>query len=141
MKPPHRGEREPEAEDASKRAFIRNHFAEGFMSDKPNIVHFTEAGFDNEVLKSTVPVLVDFWAEWCAPCRMLAPTVEAIANQYQGKIKVGKVNVDENQNVSFRYNVRGIPTLILFKNGEPKDQIVGNTGRDNIAKMIDRHLA
>lgn len=110
------------------------------MSENPNITHFNESGFENDVLKSPVPVLVDFWAEWCAPCRMLAPTVEAIANQYQGKIKVGKVNVDENQNVSFRYNVRGIPTLILFKNGEPKDQIVGNTSRDNIAQMIDRNL-
>ncbi|MDD5541875.1 MAG: thioredoxin [Acidobacteriia bacterium] len=110
------------------------------MSDNSNISHFTESGFENDVLKSPIPVLVDFWAEWCAPCRMLAPTVEAIANQYQGKIKVGKVNVDENQNVSFRYNVRGIPTLILFKNGEPKDQIVGNAGRDNIAQMIDRNL-
>jgi thioredoxin 1 len=111
------------------------------MSDDPNICHFTDASFENDVLKSDVPVLVDFWAEWCAPCRMLSPTVELIATQYQGKIKVGKVNVDENMNIAQNYNVRGIPMLILFKGGEVKDQIVGNTSRDNIAKMIDRYLA
>lgn len=111
------------------------------MSDNPNIHHFSDAGFESDVLKSSVPVLVDFWAEWCAPCRMLAPTVEAIADQFQGRIKVGKVNVDENMSVSQRFNVRGIPTLILFKGGEVKDQIVGNTSKDNIAQMIERHLA
>jgi thioredoxin 1 len=111
------------------------------MSDNPNIFHFSDASFENDVLKSEVPVLVDFWAEWCAPCRMLSPTVELIATQYQGKIKVGKVNVDENMNIAQNYNVRGIPMLILFKGGEVKDQIVGNTSRNNIAKMIDLYLA
>jgi thioredoxin 1 len=111
------------------------------MSDNPNIFHFTDTSFENDVLKSDMPVLVDFWAEWCAPCRMLSPTVELIATHYQGKIKVGKVNVDENMNIAQKYNVRGIPMLILFKGGEVKDQIVGNTSRDNIAKMIDRSLA
>lgn len=111
------------------------------MSENPNIHHFSDSAFDSEVLKSNVPVLVDFWAEWCAPCRMLAPTVEAIADQFQGRVKVGKVNVDENMSVSQRFNVRGIPTLILFKGGEVKDQIVGNTSKNNIAQMIERHLA
>ncbi len=110
------------------------------MSENPNIHHFTDAGFEDDVLKSNVPVLVDFWAEWCAPCRMLAPTVEVIANQYQGRVKVGKLNVDENMTISQRFNVRGIPTLLLFKGGQVKDQIVGNTSKDNIAQMIDRHL-
>ncbi len=110
------------------------------MSENPNIHHFTEGDFDDNVLKSTVPVLVDFWAEWCAPCRMLAPAVEAIAHQYQGKIKVGKLNVDENMNVAQRYNVRGIPMLILFQGGQVKDQIVGNTSQSHLAQMIDRHL-
>lgn len=110
------------------------------MSENPNIQHFTDAGFESDVLKSTTPVLVDFWAEWCAPCRMLAPTVEAIANQYQGRVKVGKLNVDENMAVSQRYNIRGIPTLLLFKGGEVKDQIVGNTGKEMIARMIEKHL-
>lgn len=111
------------------------------MSENANIHHLTDAGFENDVLKSNTPVLVDFWAEWCAPCRMLAPTVEAIASQYQGKIKVGKLNVDENMAVSQRYNIRGIPTLLLFKGGEVKDQIVGNTGKEMIARMIDKHLS
>jgi len=111
-----------------------------FTDASPNIHHFTDASFDNDVLKSDLPVLVDFWAEWCAPCRMLAPTVEAVADQFQGKIKVGKVNVDENMSVSQRFNVRGIPMLILFKNGEVKDQIVGNTSKDNVVRMIERHL-
>lgn len=110
------------------------------MSENSILYHFTDAGFDDDVLKSDVPVLVDFWAEWCAPCRMLAPTVEAIANQYQGRVKVGKVNVDENMSVSQRFNVRGIPMLILFKEGQVKDQIVGNTSKENVAQMIERHL-
>jgi thioredoxin 1 len=110
------------------------------MSDNPNISHFNEAGFENDVLKSEIPVLVDFWAEWCAPCRMLTPAVEAIATQYQGRVKVGKVNVDENMAVSQRYNVRGIPMLILFKGGQVKDQIVGNTSKEKIAQMLDQHL-
>jgi thioredoxin len=110
------------------------------MSDNPNIFHFTDTSFDDEVLKAEVPVLVDFWAEWCAPCRMLAPTVEAVADQYQGKVKVGKVNVDENMAISQRFNVRGIPMFILFKGGQVKDQIVGNTSKDNVVRMLERHL-
>lgn len=96
--------------------------------------------FDAEVLNAAVPVLVDFWAAWCAPCRMLAPVVDAVAEKYEGKAKIVKVNVDENLMTSGKYNIKGIPTLLLFKNGIIKEQIVGNTTKDTISKMIDNHL-
>jgi thioredoxin 1 len=99
-----------------------------------------DQNFETEVLNSTIPVLVDFWAAWCAPCRMLAPVVDAIADQYQGKAKVVKLNVDENMVTAGKYNIRGIPTLLLFKEGIIKEQIVGNTTKDTISKMIDNHL-
>jgi thioredoxin 1 len=99
-----------------------------------------DQNFDTEVLNSGVPVLVDFWAAWCAPCRMLAPVVEAIADKYQGRAKVVKLNVDENSLTSGKYNIKGIPTLLLFKGGVIKEQIVGNTTKDTISKMIDNHL-
>ncbi len=99
-----------------------------------------DQNFDTEVLKAPVPVLVDFWAAWCAPCRMLAPVVEAVADKYEGKAKVVKLNVDENMVTSGKYNIKGIPTLLLFKNGVIKEQIVGNTTKDTISKMIDNHL-
>ncbi len=99
-----------------------------------------DQNFDLEVLNSGVPVLVDFWAAWCAPCRMLAPVVEAIADKYAGKAKVVKLNVDENTMTSGKYNIKGIPTLLLFKDGMIKEQIVGNTTKDTISKMIDNHL-
>lgn len=105
-----------------------------------SMVEFNDKNFEQEVLKSDRPVLVDFWATWCAPCRMMAPTVEAIAGEYAGRAKVGKLNVDENLSVTSRYNIRGIPTLILFKNGEVQEQSVGATSKDVIAKMLDRHL-
>jgi len=96
--------------------------------------------FESEVLNANVPVLVDFWAAWCAPCRMLSPVVEAIAEKYEGKAKVVKLNVDENTATSGKYNIKGIPTLLLFKDGVIKEQIVGNTTKDTISKMIDNHL-
>ncbi len=96
--------------------------------------------FDAEVINSNVPVLVDFWAAWCAPCRMLAPVVESVAEKYEGKAKIVKLNVDENLITSGKYNIKGIPTLLLFKNGVIKEQIVGNTTKDTISKMIDNHL-
>jgi thioredoxin 1 len=92
------------------------------------------------VLKSPIPVLVDFWAAWCAPCRMLTPVVETVAEKYEGKAKVVKLNVDENTLTSAKYNIKGIPTLLLFKAGVIKEQIVGNTTKDTISKMIDNHL-
>jgi thioredoxin 1 len=108
------------------------------MSEK--IPEVGDGSFETEVLNSQVPVLVDFWAAWCAPCRMLAPVVDAIAEKYEGKAKIVKLNVDENALTSGKYNIKGIPTLLLFKNGEVKEQIVGNTTKDTISKMIDNHL-
>jgi len=99
-----------------------------------------DQNFENEVLNSSIPVLVDFWAAWCAPCRMLAPAVEAIAEKYDGKAKIVKLNVDDNMGTAGKYNIRGIPTLLLFKGGVIKEQIVGNTTKDTISKMIDNHL-
>jgi thioredoxin 1 len=104
------------------------------------VTDVTDSNFEEEVLKSDVPVLVDFWAAWCAPCRMLTPTVEAIAEKYQGKAKIAKLNVDENNLTSYKYNIKGIPTLLLFKGGVIKEQIVGATSKENISKMIDNHL-
>ena len=105
-----------------------------------NTLTFTDQNFEQEVLKSDKPVVVDFWAVWCAPCRMVAPTVEAIAEEYLGRAKVGKLNVDENQAVTSRYNIRGIPTLLLFKNGQVQEQIVGATSKDSIVKLLEKHL-
>jgi thioredoxin 1 len=99
-----------------------------------------DQNFDTEVLKASVPVLVDFWAAWCAPCRMLAPVVDAIADKYEGRARVVKLNVDENIATAGKYNIRGIPTLLLFKDGVIKESIVGNTSKDTISKMIDSHL-
>jgi thioredoxin 1 len=104
------------------------------------ILEVGDQNFETEVLNSEVPVLVDFWAAWCAPCRMLAPVVDAIANKYEGKAKVVKLNVDENITTAGKYNIKGIPTLLLFKNGVIKEQIVGNTTKDTISKMMDNHL-
>jgi len=105
-----------------------------------NIVTVTDSSFEQDVLKSDLPVLVDFWAEWCGPCKMIAPTLEAIARDYTGKLRVAKVNVDENMATPERYGVRGIPTLLLIKNGQVKDQIVGNYPRDHIERVLQRHL-
>jgi len=97
--------------------------------------------FEGEVLNSPIPVLVDFWAPWCAPCRMLAPVIDQVADKYQGKAKVVKLNVDENMVTAGKYNIRGIPTLLLFMEGNIKEQIVGNTTKDTISKMLDTCLA
>jgi thioredoxin 1 len=100
----------------------------------------SDQNFDSEVLQSSQPVLVDFWAAWCAPCRMLSPTIEQIATDYEGRAKVVKLNVDDNAETSAKYNIRGIPTLLFFKGGEIRDQLVGATSKDNIARMIDALL-
>lgn len=104
------------------------------------IMEFTQQNFEDQVLKSGKPVLVDFWAPWCAPCRMMTPTVEAVAKEYADRAVVGKINVDDNQDIAGRYNIRGIPTLLLFKGGQVQEQVVGATSRDVITKMIDKHL-
>ncbi len=100
----------------------------------------TDQSFEQDVLKAGVPVLVDFWAEWCGPCKALAPTVEKVAGEYEGKAKVVKLNIDDNNEVAQRYGIKGIPTLILFHNGSEADRTVGLTTKDNIARMIDRVL-
>lgn len=105
-----------------------------------HMVEFTDQNFDEQVLKSPKPVLVDFWAPWCAPCRMMAPTVEAVAGEYAERAVVGKLNVDDNQGVAGKYNIRGIPTLLLFKDGEVREQVVGATSKDTVTKMIEKHL-
>ena len=99
-----------------------------------------DQNFETEVLNAKEPVLVDFWAAWCAPCRMVEPVVEAIAEEYEGKAKVFRLNVDENMATSGKYNIKGIPTLLLFKDGVVKEQIIGNTTKGTISKMIDNHL-
>ena len=101
---------------------------------------FTDTSFDTEVLRSDVPVLVDFWAEWCGPCKRLAPTVDALATDYAGKLTVGKLNVDENQSVSFKFQIRGIPTLLLFKGGQVVESVVGLAQKDDLKKVIDKHI-
>jgi thioredoxin 1 len=105
-----------------------------------NMMEFTEQNFEEQVLKSGKPVLVDFWAPWCAPCRMMTSTVEAVAKEYADRAVVGKVNVDDNQDIAGRYNIRGIPTLLLFKGGQVLEQVVGATSKDVITKLIEKHL-
>jgi thioredoxin 1 len=106
-----------------------------------NISSVTDNSFQTEVIDASnaQPVMVDFWADWCRPCHMLAPTVAEIANDYAGKLKVVKLNVDENVNSAGRYNIRGIPTLLIFKGGQVADQIVGAVPKEQISKIVDRH--
>jgi thioredoxin 1 len=101
----------------------------------------TDANFQNEVIRSGTPVLVDFWAEWCGPCKMVEPIVEELAKKYEGKLRVGKLDIEAQPNVPQLFGVQGIPTLILFKDGEPVQQIVGFRGRDQLDTAISKHLA
>ncbi|HQU85268.1 MAG TPA: thioredoxin [Pyrinomonadaceae bacterium] len=100
----------------------------------------TDTNFETNVLGSDKPVLVDFWAEWCGPCRMIAPAVEAVAEEMDGKASVYKMNVDENMNVPQRFGIRGIPTLIVFKNGQEQERIVGAVSREAIAKAVEKYV-
>lgn len=103
-------------------------------------LEFTDANFKTEVLESSLPVLVDFWAPWCHPCRMLAPTIDQIATEYDGRVRVGKVNTDENSKVAIQYNIEGLPTLLVFKNGQVVDSIVGAQPKDRITAKLNAHL-
>ena len=107
------------------------------MSEKVRYV--TDNSFEKDVLQSTKPVLVDFWAEWCAPCRMIAPTIDAIAEQYSETAEVVKVNVDDNSGTAQRYGIKGIPTLILFSGGKEVERVVGATSKESISRMLEKH--
>ena len=103
-------------------------------------VHLNDKNFDEEVIKSQTPVLVDFWAEWCGPCKMIAPVLDEIAGEFDGKLKVGKVNVDEAQELAMQFNVMSIPTLIFFKNGRAVDQVIGAMGKEHLVSKIKKIL-
>ncbi|OGD12752.1 MAG: thioredoxin [Candidatus Aminicenantes bacterium RBG_13_62_12] len=105
-----------------------------------DILNVTDADFEEQVLKSPLPVLIDFWAAWCVPCRMITPTVEQIAESHKETLKVAKMNVDENMKTPGTYGIRGIPTLLLFKGGELKETLVGVQSKDKIVEVIARHL-
>ena len=105
-----------------------------------NIMQVTDENFEQEIIKSETPALVDFWAAWCGPCRAIAPVVEELAKEYDGKIKIGKMNVDENPKTPGQFGIRAIPTLIVFKNGEVADQITGAVSKDHIKSALDKTL-
>jgi thioredoxin 1 len=106
-----------------------------------NIVTLTDVNFSEQVLKSSTPVLVDFWAEWCGPCKMIAPVLDELAGEYGGKVKIGKVNIDDHQQLAINYGINSIPTLLFFKNGQVADQIVGMRSKRDLKASFDRVLA
>ena len=104
------------------------------------VIEFTDDNFKSEVLQAATPVLVDFWAEWCMPCRMLAPTIDKLAGEFSGKVKVGKVDTDKSRSVSVDYKITAIPTVMIFKGGQVTEQVVGVTSKENLARLIERHV-
>lgn len=108
-----------------------------FMAD----VTFTDSNFDSEVLKADMPVVVDFWAPWCAPCRVVSPIIEELGKEYEGKVKIGKLNVDDNPNKASLYGVMSIPTIAVFKSGKPVKSMIGAQGKENYKRVIDEVLA
>ena len=107
----------------------------------PLIVTLTQDNFEKEALQSTTPVLVDFWAEWCGPCKMIAPVLDELATEYQGKVKIGKVNVDDYQNLAAQYGIRSIPTLLVLKNGQVVEQMIGAKSKRDLKASLDRAAA
>lgn len=101
---------------------------------------FTDANFETEVLKAGGPVLVDFWAEWCGPCKRLGPTIEALATDYAGKVTIGKLNVDDNPNTAFKFQIRGIPAVLLFKDGQVVESLVGLAPKEDFKTLLDQHI-
>jgi thioredoxin 1 len=110
------------------------------MADNPNIHQVSDDTFDGDILKSEKPVLVDFWAPWCGPCRSVAPLIDDLATQYAERLKVAKINVDESSNVAMKYQVTSIPTFILFKDGKVADRVLGALPRSEFVKFLDRNL-
>ena len=106
-----------------------------------NIVNLTESNFSEEVLRSPVPVLVDFWAEWCGPCKMIAPILDELADEYDGRVKIGKINIDNEQGLASQHGIRAIPTLLVFKNGQVAEQIVGLKSKKDLKSNLDRVMA
>lgn len=105
-----------------------------------NVHEFTDGNFQSEVIGANVPVLVDFWAVWCGPCKPLGKTVEVLADEYAGRFKVGKVNIDDNGALASKFGITAVPTLLVFHNGEVVDRLVGNVPKDRVAAMLDSHL-
>ena len=105
-----------------------------------NVQTFTDSNFEESVMKAGQPVLVDFWAEWCGPCKRLAPTIDALAADYAGKVTIGKLNVDDNPNTAFKFQIRGIPAMLVFKDGQVVEPVVGLTPKEELKKVLDRHV-
>lgn len=126
---------ESSAANASVRAYPTHTPITNIMASDA-VLTLTEANFDSEISSSTVPVIVDFWAEWCGPCRMLGPILDDLAKDQAGKVKIGKVNVDESPNLAAKFNVRSIPMLVFFKDGEAKETVVGVQSKDALAKRL-----
>lgn len=106
-----------------------------------NVVEFSDANFQADVLESDQPVLVDFWAPWCGPCKALTPTIEALADDYAGKVKIGKLNTDENRQAAINYQISSIPTLIVFKGGQPVERLMGGRPKEQLAEVLNKHAS